>query len=334
MKHLVRFAMAAAFALAVAAPVGAADTVNLALNWNVPYSGWAGFYVARAKGYYEAEGLDVKWTLIKGSNPVNQTIAAGNADLGVAAASSLVVAASKGLPLIAVSAFMQSNPEGVIVREDSGIKELKDFVGKRIAINPANPTSYLFEAKLARAGIDKNQIDFLNVQPEAMVPLIIKNEVKGGLGYWDWQAINIRKEGVPVNVFVMSDDKVQIYGNVLVANRDYAKKNGEVIRRFLKASVRGWIDAFDNVEVAHATMMKANSEEDPNFLRQALAVSMKLIGSPATAQNGFGWMEKANWEALQDALLKGKVIEKPVDMSNLFTNEYLPPNAKDWGKRQ
>ena len=120
MKHLVRFAMAAAFALAVAAPVGAADTVNVALNWNVPYSGWAGFYVARAKGYYEAEGLDVKWTLIKGSNPVNQTIAAGNADLGVAAASSLVVAASKGLPLIAVSAFMQSNPEGVIVREDSG----------------------------------------------------------------------------------------------------------------------------------------------------------------------------------------------------------------------
>lgn len=334
MKRVVRIAMAIALGLVVASSVHAADTVNVALNWNVPYSGWAGFYVARAKGYYEAEGLEVKWTLIKGSNPVNQTVASGSADLGVAAASSVVVAASKGLPLIAVSAFMQTNPEGVIVREDSGIKQLKDFVGKRIAINPANPTSYLFEAKLARAGIDKNSIDFINVQPEAMVPLIIKNEVKGGLGYWDWQAINIRKEGVPVNVFVMSDDKVQIYGNVLVANREWAKKSGDVIRRFLKASVRGWIDAFDNVELAHATMMKANTEEDPNFLRQALAVSMKLIGSPATVQHGFGWMEKANWEALQEALLKGRVIDKPTDMNNLFTNAYLPANAKDWGKRQ
>jgi NitT/TauT family transport system substrate-binding protein len=334
MKRFVGFAVAAALGFAIALPVQAADKITVALNWNVPYSGWAGFYVARAKGYYAAEGLDIEWTLIKGSNPVNQTIAAGNAQLGVAAASSVVVAASKGLPLIAVSAFMQSNPEGVIVREDSGIKEMKDFVGKRIAINPANPTSYLFEAKLARAGIDKNKIDFLNVQPEAMVPLIIKGEVKGGLGYWDWQAINIRKEGVPVNVFVMSDDKVQIYGNVVVANRDWAAKNGDVIKRFLKASVRGWIDAFDNVELAHAEMMKANKEEDPNFLRQALAVSMKLIGSPDATSNGFGWMEKANWEALQDALLKGKVIDKPVDMSSLYTNAYLPPNAKDWGKRQ
>ena len=314
-------------------PAQAKDKFTLALNWNVPYSGWVGFYVAKAKGYYDAEDLDVEFLLVKGSNPANQAVAAGSAQMGVSTASSVMVAASKGLPLVAVSAFMQSNPEGVIVRQDSGIEKLSDFPGKRIAINPANPTVFMFEAKLARAGVDKTEIDFLNVQPEAMVPLIVKGEVQGGLGYWDWQAINIRKEGVPVNVFVMSDDEVQIYGNVVSANRDWLPGHEGVVKRFLRASVKGWIDAFDDPKLGVDTMLASNPEEDRDFMEQAVQVSIKLIGSPDATEKGFGWMDAADWQGLQDALLAGKVISSPVDISGLFTNDMLPDNAKDWGKR-
>ena len=319
--------------LVLAGTARAVDSFTLALNWNVPYSGWAGFYVAQAKGYYADENLDVTFLLVKGSNPANQAVAAGSAQMGVSNASSVMVAASKGLPLITVAAHMQSNPEGVIARSDRNIKELKDFVGKKVAINVANPTVFLFESKLHRANIDKDKIDWVQIQPEAMVPLIVKGEVDAGLGYWDWQAINVRKEGVPVNVFVMSDDKVQIYGNVISGQRDWVAKNGDVVQRFLRASVKGWIDAYDDVKEAHKIMMAANPEEDANFLTQALDVSIHLIGSPDAKLNGWGWMDASDWQGLQDALLKGKVIEKEVDISKLFTNEYLPDNAKDWGDR-
>lgn len=325
--------LAIAVGLAWAGGAQAKDAFTLALNWNVPYSGWVGFYVAKAKGYYIAENLDITYLLVKGSNPANQAVAAGSAHMGVAGASSVVVAASKGLPLVAVSAFMQSNPEGVIVRQDSGIKTLADFVGKKIAINPANPTVFMFEAKLARAGVDKTKINFLNVQPEAMVPLIVKGEVQGGLGYWDWQAINIRKEGVPVDVFIMSDDKVQIYGNVVVANRAWVKGHEDVIKRFLRASVKGWIDAYEDPALGLKSMMDANPEEDRKFMEQAIQVSLKLIGSPNVSANGFGWMETRDWQGLQDALLAGKVITTPVDIKSMFTNDFVPSNARDWGSR-
>jgi ABC-type nitrate/sulfonate/bicarbonate transport system substrate-binding protein len=115
-----------------------------------------------------------------------------------------------------------------------------------------------------------------------------------------------------------------------VANAEWAEENGDAIRRFLKASVKGWIDAAADPAMTLDVMMKANPEEDRAFMEQALGISMKLIGSPDVAEHGFGWMDPADWEGLQSALLEGKVIEQPADLSNLFTNDYMPENAKDW----
>ena len=316
--------------LTVASLAQANDKITLALNWNVPYSGWAGFYVAQDKGYFKEAGLDVEFLLLKGSNPANQAIAAGSANLGVTTASSVVVAASQELPLTVVSGYMQSNPEGVIARKDKGIAELKDFVGKRVGHNVSNPTVYLFEAKLRRAGIDKDKINWVTVQPEAMVPMLLAGEIDAAMGYWDWEAINIEREKVPVNVFVMSDDKVQVYGPVVVGNREWVAGHGDEVKRFLAASVKGWVAAQADPKETLEVMMRANPGEDREFMRQALDVSMKLIGSPDVAAHGFGWMDKSDWEGLQEALLQGKVIEKPADLSKLFTNDYLPDNAKDW----
>lgn len=311
----------------------AQDKVVLALNWNVPYSGWAGFYVAQDKGFFEAENLDVEFLLLRGSNPVNQAVAAGSADLGVSTASSVLVALSEGLPLTAVSAYMQSNPEAVVARHDAGIVELSDFVGKRIGYTASNPTIFLFEAKLARAGVDREAMTWIAVQPEALIPLLLQNEVDAVMEYWDWGAINAEREGLPVDVFVMSDDEIQIYGPIVSANTEWAEAHGDVIRRFLKASVEGWIAATSDPDYTLDVMMAANPEEDREFMRAALAVSMQLIGSPDVVQHGFGWMDAADWAGLQDALLKGEVIENEVDVETIFTNDYLPDNALEWGDR-
>lgn len=313
-----------------ATPTWAVDDVTLALNWNVPYSGWAGFYVARDRGYYKSEGLNVEFLLVKGSNPANQAVAAGDAQLGVSTASSVMVAANRGLPLLTVSAYMQSNPEGVIARKDRGIETVTDFAGKRVGYNVANPTVYLFEAKLQRAGVDKNDVTWVTVQPEAMVPLLLSGEIDAAMGYWDWEAINAEREGLPVNVFVMSDKQVQVYGPVVSANAEWVQDHGDVIKRFLSASVKGWIDAAADIEASLAVMMKANPEEDEKFMRQALEISMQLIGSSDADEKGFGWMDLSDWQGLQDALLQGEVINEEVDLEALFTNDYLPDNARDW----
>jgi NitT/TauT family transport system substrate-binding protein len=102
------------------------------------------------------------------------------------------------------------------------------------------------------------------------------------------------------------------------------------VKRFLAASVKGWVEAKADPKETLEVMMRANPGEDREFMSQALDVSMKLIGSPDVASHGFGWMDEGDWAGLQDALLQGKVIEKPADLGTLFTNEYLPGNAKDW----
>lgn len=329
MKKAIVATLAAVAAL-LSVSAHAADKITLAMNWNVPYSGWAGFYVAQSKGYFAAENLDVEFLLLKGSNPVNQALAAGSANLGVPTASSVLVATSQGMPLTVVSAYMQSNPEGVIARKDRNIKTLQDFVGKKVGYNVSNPTINMFEAKLARAGVDKSAIEWVSVQPEAMVPLILSGEIDAGMGYWDWEAINVEKQGVPADVFVMSDDEVQIYGPVVVGNKAWVAEHGDLVKRFLAASVKGWTDAAADPAMTLGVMMQANPAEDEAFMREALAVSMQLIGSPDVAAHGFGWMDEKDWQGLQDALLSGGVITAPVDLKALYTNDYLPDNANSW----
>jgi hypothetical protein len=90
------------------------------------------------------------------------------------------------------------------------------------------------------------------------------------------------------------------------------------------------VDAAKDLDGTLAVMMKANPEEDKDFMRRALEISMKLIGSPDTNTKGFGWMDAADWQGLQDALLQGKVIERAVEVETLFTNDYQPDNAREW----
>lgn len=307
------------------------DKITLGLNWNVPYSGWAGFYVAQADGYYADENLEVEFLLLKGSNPVNQSVGALDAQLGVSGASSVLVAASQGIPLTVVSAHMQTNPEGVIADGDE-IQTLEDFFGPPIGINPANPTVFLFEAKLRRAGLDPDEINWVVVQPENQVPLLLEDEIDAIMGYWDWENIIAEDEGLNTKIFPMSDEQIQIYGNVVSANRDWLSDpgSGDIVKRFLSASLRGWIDACNDPHRPWEIMMEANPEEDPDFLEKAMDISVQLIDSPDAEEFGYGWMDAKDWVALQDALLEGEVIDSEVDMEEFFTNEYLPDNALDW----
>src|ERR1700733_13006769 len=106
--------------------------VSLQLDW-YPQPEHGGFYTAQLEGYYKAEGLDVTLLPLPQYGSVAQLVATGKADLGLGSSDQVLEWNSNGLPLVAVSATMQHDPQAVMVHKDSPIRDFKDLEGHTIA---------------------------------------------------------------------------------------------------------------------------------------------------------------------------------------------------------
>src|SRR5271163_2144073 len=126
-----RFALAVAMAAGVATAAAAADPLTLQLKW-VAQGQFAGYYVAAAKGYYKAAGLDL--TIKPGGPDVNpsQVIAGGGADVVVDWMPSALAAREKGVKLVNIAQVFQRSGLELTCRKDSGVRVPGDFRGKTL----------------------------------------------------------------------------------------------------------------------------------------------------------------------------------------------------------
>ncbi len=114
-------------------PVAGLQPVTLQLQW-VTQAQFAGYYVARDKGWYEEEGLDVT---IKAGGPTVVTfdeVASGTAEFGTALLSEVAAAVDRGQPVISIAQIQQMNGLLLIAKKSSGIKRPADLIGKRIGL--------------------------------------------------------------------------------------------------------------------------------------------------------------------------------------------------------
>jgi NitT/TauT family transport system substrate-binding protein len=108
------------------------NPISLQLDW-YPQPEHGGFFAAQMLGYYKAEGLDVTLLPLPQYGSVAQLVASGKADFGLGSSDQVLEWNSNGLPLVAVSATMQHDPQAVMVHKDSPIRDFKDLEGHTIA---------------------------------------------------------------------------------------------------------------------------------------------------------------------------------------------------------
>lgn len=305
-------------------------TVKFAFHWNTPYAGWSGYYIAREKGYYKQEGVNTEFLLLKGSGAVVQVVGTGEADMGTAASNTFLISRSKGLPLRAVLAYFQTTPEVVLSLKELNLTKPEDFVGKRLATSVVDPTRALFRARLQRAGVDPDKVTYVHVQPDAILPTVLAGRADAATGYLDYEALILRDKGKVYNALKMGDDKINIYGPIILANERFLKANPDLVRAVVRATVRGFLYARDHRDEVVDIFLKYYPEGDRKLLRDGLDIALSLADSPLVKKMGFGAQSAEDWAALQEALLEGKVMEKRVPVSEVFTNEFLPEEAKRW----
>src|SRR5436190_10214422 len=184
------FAAAIVCALAAPAIAQTKDKVVLLLNWYT-YSEHAPFYLGKERGYFEQEGIDLDIQEGRGSGVTVQAVAAGTATFGYADVATMIKAAAKGAPVMAVGVALQTSPMSVMGFADKNMRKPEDIKGKTVAVTPGDSMSQVWPLFLKKTNLKEG--DFKTVSGDAQTKLnaVINNQADLLLGYPMDQAIKL-----------------------------------------------------------------------------------------------------------------------------------------------
>lgn len=298
-----------------ASPPAKLTKVKQVTNWFAePEHG--GQYAALAKGFYEEAGLDM--TIQSGGPGISSTqiVASGQAEFGMGQADEILLARQNGIPLVAVAATFQKNPQGIMIHKGK-YKDLSELNGHKVYIaSGASYWEYLKKAyKLDKVEELKYTGSLANfvADPESATQIYVTSE-----------PFTMEQEGVDVDYFLNYDLGYKQYGNVLYTTEDYLKNHPDIVKAYVEASVKGWNYYKDNVEEINKVMQ----EKNPDLKLEAMAFGAKaqepLVYGGDAETHGVGYMSKEIWEGLQKQLVDIGLLKTAEPIEAAFTNEFLP----------
>ena len=296
---------------------GELHKVVLQTDW-FPQAEHGGFYQALAKGFYREAGLDVEILPGGPGAAIKLSVAKGQADFGMYRSDDVIVAASRGLPLIMVGAVLQHDPEGLLVHDESPVRTLADLNGHHV-IAPASMTWIPYVQKKYGITFDLTQVNFsLSVflaDKDAIQQCMVTSEP-----YF------VAQHGVRARTVPLADSGYDPY-HTIMCRRELARTSPGIIRAFLAASIRGWRDYLDHDPApANELILQRNAQMSAAqiaFSRDAL-IARSLVKDDVTHGEGIGRISVARIQSQIDVLTELKIIEKPVAVASVVTREFLP----------
>jgi NitT/TauT family transport system substrate-binding protein len=302
-------------------PTGAMDQVKMRLDW-VFGTEHSGVFVALEKGYFKEAGIDVQVFPGEGSSVTVKLVGTGDVDFGYATADQALLADARGLPVVTTAVILQSNPIGIVFPKNQGIKTLTDLYGKRLGVQFKSAVERQWRAVAKTQNIDTSRI--IEVPADlAIGKLIIAGRIDAGVAFFFNDGIQPITEGIDMDWILFRDFGLRMYSSGLIVNAETIKKNPDLVRRFTKAFVRGWEYAKAHPEEAYALTVKANPLLDNKYNKLKLPAVLTLTESEDTKKNGIGYSSKEGWEALVKTLVDLDLLKQPIDVSRVYTNEFL-----------
>ena len=262
-------------ASSLAAPVLAQgkDKVILMLNWYT-YSEHAPFFLGKEKGYYDAEGIDLKIQEGRGSAVTVQAVAAGSATFGYVDVPTMIKAAAKGAPVKAVGVALQTSAMSVMGFSEKNIKTPQDIIGKTVAMTPGDSMSQIWPLFLKKTGLQESQFKTVSGDAQTKLNAVINGQADLLLGYVMDQNIKLQDATKkPVTPIRFADYGVNMISSGVVANKDTLSAKADMVKRFMRATTKALEEAEKNPEAAVDATLKAMPKSGQ---RDTMLVGLKL----------------------------------------------------------
>ena len=295
--------------------------ISVALDW-FPWSNHAGLYVARERGYFADEGLEVDIFTPGDPSTVLQTVAAGRDDFGINYQTGVLIAREQGVPVVSIMALVQHPLNSVMALESSGISSPADLVGKTIGWPGIPDNEPLLDTMLKSEGFSLDDVELVNVGFD-LVPALISKKVDAIVGaYWVHESISAVNQGFPVNIMRMEHYGVpDFYELVIVASEEKIAQDPDLVQRFVRAVSRGYQDAIDDPQGAVQLLGRVRPEVDLSIEIPGVDL-LAPMWEPAGGHR-FGWQEEGRWVDFAAWMTETGLLSSGTDARSAFDNSFV-----------
>lgn len=294
--------------------------VSVVLDWT-PNTNHTGLYVAKEKGYFKNEGLDVD-IIMPGEAGADQLVASGKADFGVSYQESITQARIQGVPLVSIAAVIQHNTSGFASPVGKNITSPKDFENKTYGGWGSPVEKAVISSLMKKDKANVNKVDIVNMGDTDFFTAV-KRDIDFAWIYYGWTGVESELRNEKLNMVYLTDysDKLDYYTPVLATNEKMIAKDPDTIKHFLAAVSKGYQFAIKHPDDAADILIKAAPDLDKNLVK----ASQKWL-SPKYQDDAPKWGEQklSVWENYASWMYDNGLLEKKLDSKKAFTNEFLP----------
>ncbi|GGG79794.1 ABC transporter substrate-binding protein [Salipiger pallidus] len=323
--------IATAFAAActVAGTAHAQTDMPFALDWK--FEGPAApYFLALDNGLFADQELTVEISEGAGSLDAIPKVATGAYPVGFADINSLMrfLDQNPGAPVTAIMMIYDKPPFAVVGRKSLGVETPADLAGKVLGAPPPDGAWAQFPIFAAENDLSMEDITVEPVGFPTREPMLAEGQVASVTGFSFSSTLNLKRLGVEeddISVLLMADHGVELYGNAIIVNTDFAGENPEAVTGFLTAIAGGWKAAMEDPEAAIEALIERNPAANAELEKERLQMAIDdNVYTDFVAENGLGGIDDDRMTAAIEQTKSVYEFQNEPDASLYFSSEYLP----------
>lgn len=295
--------------------------VTVMLDW-VPNTNHTGLYVAKDKGFYKEQGLDVEIVQPGQGTTADQLVAAGKADFGVSYQEGVTQARATGIPLVSIAAVIQHNTSAFASLKVANITSPKDFEGKRYGGWGSPVEEAVLKAVMKKDGGDFSKVKNITLGETDFFKSIGRNADFEWI-FYGWDGVEAKRRGMDLNLIYLKDldPALDYYTPVIVTNEKHVNEQKELVKKFMAATAKGYEFAINNPSQAADILLKNAPELKPELVKASQEWLSKKYQDDASR---WGEQKEEVWKRYAAWMFERKLIPQMIEPDKAFTNDFLP----------
>jgi NitT/TauT family transport system substrate-binding protein len=295
----------------------------------IPLGRHAPWYAALGEGYFKDEGLDVTIIPAQGTAQVIQAVESGTANLGFVDVPSLVLARANGSKIKMVSVSYLKAPYAIFsLSTGANVTTAKQLEGLTLGSGAGSFTPKVIQGFMAQKGLDPGKLTISNVAPPARASALLTGQVpaieffvmaKPGL------EAGAKESKAELRTFLLANEGLELYSNGVAATEDYLAKNADVVKRFVRAAMKGWKFALASPEKAAQDQITYVPSLKADLIVAEIGIVRDLAVTSEVKTQGLGWFDPAKMQSNLDFVVKYVGVSGAAPQAtDLYATGFLP----------
>jgi len=303
--------------------------VSLQLLWKHQFE-FAGYYMAKEKGFYKNNGLDVTLKEFNNNNII-QDVTSGKTTFGISYPD-VVLAKSNGADITLIAAILQSSPLALISLQSSNINSIKDFKNKKIMINNNAIQTASITAMLQSQKISINDLKLK--QHTFKIEDLIDHKVDISTCFISNEPFILHQKNIRYKIWDPKDYGFDFYNNILFTSGKFAHYHPNIVKDFKEATLKGWKYAFNHInETINVILKKYNTQHKT---KEALLYEAHILKELALYDNiPLGNINKTKIQRIYDVYNLLGLTKNKINFNNFIFDDskvYLTTREKNFIK--